>query len=357
MRWRSVRLRFRPFIHISPERIDATLLLAGRKFDIMRLLLFLNNWGGWQLARWLRQEREDVVGVVVQPDTDQRFAPQILENLGLPPDRVWRAPQLRDSETIARMRELRPDVGISAFFGYILKPDVLSLPSYGCINLHPASLPFNRGWHTNVWPIIDGSPAGVTVHYMDEGVDTGDIIAQRTIAVQPTDTGGSLHQKLTRSMVALFEQAWPLIKAGEHVRTPQNPASGSSHRKADLSAIDEVDLARKYRARDLLDLLRARTYSPFPAAYFMTESRKTYLRVQLESEGDLQARGISGVPRHSQPIDLDRGYYARDLLRLLTTGDDAPAYFVDLDGACRIFVRGQLVSPEDVNPNAVPAWI
>ena len=83
----------------------------------MRLLLLLNNWGAWQVAEWLKQRNENIVGLVLQPPDDRRFADEILSTLDMPPDKVWLSNQLRDPDTLAELRELRPDIGISAFFG------------------------------------------------------------------------------------------------------------------------------------------------------------------------------------------------------------------------------------------------
>ena len=89
-------------------------------------------------------------------------------------------------------------------FGYILRPNFLRLIPRGCVNVHPALLPYNRGAYPNVWSIVDGSPAGVTIHFVDEGIDTGDIIAQAQVVIEPVDTGESLYRKLERGAVALF---------------------------------------------------------------------------------------------------------------------------------------------------------
>ena len=194
----------------------------------MRLLLLLNNWGAWKVADWLRKRDENIVGLVLQPPDDRRFADEILSTLDMPPDKIWLSTQLRDPNTLAALKELRPDIGISAFFGCILKPDMINMFPKGCINLHSALLPYNGGWHTNVWPIIEGTPAGVTIHYIDPGVDTGDIIAQRQIPVEPTDTGGSLHEKITRDQVELFKETWPLIREGKNSRTRARSFQGYS---------------------------------------------------------------------------------------------------------------------------------
>ena len=129
----------------------------------MRVLLLLNNWGGWQVAKWLRERNDEIVGLVLQPADDRRLADEILSALDLPPDRVWLSDQLRNPDVVADLRALRPDIGISAFFCRLLKPEMIQIFPSGCINLHSALLPYNGGWHTNVWPIIDGSAGTQTV--------------------------------------------------------------------------------------------------------------------------------------------------------------------------------------------------
>ena len=325
----------------------------------MRVLLFPNNWGGWQISRWLREQGDEIVGLVIQPESDQRYAPEILAALKMPADRVWRAPDLRRPETVSKLRELQPELGISAWFGYVLKPDVIQLFSRGVINLHTAYLPWNRGWHTNVWPIIEGTPAGMTLHYIDEKVDTGDIIAQRRVPVEPTDTGGSLHQKITSGLVQLFKETWPLIKAGKNARTIQDHSHATIHRKADLAAIDLIDLQKQYPARQLLNLLRARTYPPYPAAYFMEDSRRIYVRVQLFEEGELAPLGMGERVVRSLPcIDLDRPYLARELLDMMgekVQGPGPSAYFVY--DSRRIYVQVRRLGEKDLNPSGTPEWM
>lgn len=316
----------------------------------MRIVLFINNWGGWQIAKWLRKQSEEIVGLVVQPPSDERFARQILDALDMRPDLVWRANQLRTPETVEAIKELQPDLGISGWFGYILKPDLLQVFSRGCINLHSAYLPWNRGWFTNVFPIIDGSPAGVTIHFIDPGVDTGDLIAQRKVAVSPTDTGGSLHQKLTCGMVDLFKETWPLIKSGRIVRTPQDHSKATDHRRETLAQMDCIHLDRDYRAGDFLNLLRARTYPPYPSAYFLEDSRRVYLRVRFN--------GHAPIPHSSQFFDFNSRHTGKDLLQMLGAWDGQPerskAHFT-VDGK-EVGILLQRVSDEDIDTAANPSW-
>jgi methionyl-tRNA formyltransferase len=193
---------------------------------------------------------------------------------------------------VEAIAELKPDIGISVFFGYLLSEGSLRVMLKGCLNLHPALLPYNRGAHPNVWSIVEGTPAGATMHYVDRGVDTGDIVSQKQVSVDPVDTGESLYRKLERACLDLFEEVWPLVRAGRAPRTPQSNQEGSHHRTRDLARIDEIDLDRSYNARELIDIIRARTFPPYPGACFRVEGRKVHLRLQLAYENNPEEKGL-----------------------------------------------------------------
>jgi methionyl-tRNA formyltransferase len=325
----------------------------------VRVLLFLNNWGGFEVARWLRQRGETIVGLVLQPAEERRFGEEILGALQMPADRIWLSTQLRDQATLMQLKALDPEIGICAFFGAILKPSLLDIFPKGCINLHSAMLPYNRGWHTNVWPIIDGTPAGATIHYIDSGIDTGDVIAQCHVAVEATDTGGLLHEKITRSLIDLFKQTWPDIRQGTNTCLPQDHQHATIHKKAELAALSRVDLSRRYRAGDLINILRARTYPPYPSAYYMSGDRATFVRLQLLREANLDAIGVSRQRRQAFPaIDSNAEYTTEDLLTLLGIHDASSDYFaVLLDESGPVFVRALLIDESAFNTRALPTWM
>lgn len=253
----------------------------------MRILFLGNNRVGWQLLRWLKGCEERVVGLVVHPSEHQKFGKEIVEVSGLDPSCIFDGSQLRRPEMIEKVRALKPDIGLSVFFRYILKPEFLNLFPLGCINLHPAFLPYNRGGYPNVWSIIEGTPVGVTLHYIDAGIDTGDVIAQRQIPVDVADTGETLYRKLEGLCVDLFTETWPLIKTGQSPRISQSGQAGTYHRDSDVERIDRIDLDKIYLARELIDILRARTFPPYPGAYFIHGGRKIYMHLQLLREEEL----------------------------------------------------------------------
>lgn len=253
----------------------------------MRILFLGNNWVGWQIVKWLKEQNEQIVGLVIHSLAKQKYADEIIESAQVNPECIFDGSRLRQPEVLEDIRNLKPDIGLSVLFGYILRPEFLNLFPSDVVNLHPAYLPYNRGAYPNVWSIVEGTPAGVTLHYIDVGIDTGDIIAQREILAEPTDTGETLYHKLEQACVELFKETWPLIRSGQAPRIPQSQEKGTYHRTHDVKQIDQIDLERTYTARELIDIIRARTFLSYPGAYFTYQERKVYLRLQLLYEEQL----------------------------------------------------------------------
>lgn len=201
--------------------------------------------------------------------------------------RIWRGKQFLEERSVKAMHDIAPHYLFGIHFPLIIPRNVLELPSVGVLNLHPAFLPYNRGWHNSAWAMLDRTPYGGTLHFMNEGVDTGDIIHQKRVAPSPDDTGNSLYRKALQAEVETFVEAWPLLLSGTPPRTKQDPSVGTTHRKKDLAAsgIQRIDLDTPIPPRDLLQKLRAlTTNSPGEAAWFEEDGARYRVRVTVERE-------------------------------------------------------------------------
>jgi len=250
----------------------------------MRILFMGNNWVAWQVIRYLTELNENIVGLVIHPEDKQRYARELVESANIDPSRIFDGSNLRKKKTLQEIKALKPDIGLSIFFGYIVSKDFIDLFKTGIVNLHPSYLPYNRGQYPNVWSIVEDSPAGVTLHYIDKGIDTGNVIAQKEVAVTWTDTGESLYKKLELISVKLFREYWSSLRQGKEPRVSQSAATGTYHSTKDVQKIDEIDLNRKYVARDLINIIRARTFPPYKGSYFWDGDKKIYMRIQLLEE-------------------------------------------------------------------------
>ena len=126
------------------------------------------------------------------------------------------------------------DFLISYGYRFILRKEILDLFPNKAINMHISYLPYNRGADPNFWSFIEGTPKGVSIHYLDEGVDTGDIIVQNEVSFDSlaTETLASSYQKLQKEIQNLFFQHWDLIKNQKCDRIPQ-VGTGTTHRVKD----------------------------------------------------------------------------------------------------------------------------
>lgn len=253
----------------------------------MRILFLGNSWVGWKVLKYLKEQDENIVGLVIHPQGKRKFGKEIISTANVNGNQIIEGQTLRQPEVLEAIKVLQPDIGLSILFDYVLKSEFLELFPLGVVNLHSSYLPYNRGQYPNVWSIVEGTPAGVTLHYIDEGIDTGDLIAQEEVAVEAVDTGETLYRKLEQTCVGLFKKTWPLIRAGKAQRIIQNKGAGTYHITRDVDLIDAIDLDETYTGRQLIDVIRARTFEPYKGAYFVDQERKIYMRMQLFYEEQL----------------------------------------------------------------------
>lgn len=253
----------------------------------MNILYLANNTLGWRIAKILRDNPDDTVVAAALPCAPHaKCRREILDALDLPPQRIIPGERINDPKVHEQVRPWQPDMILSVLFDTILKPETIALAPRGAINLHNSYLPYNRGNYANVWAIVNQTPAGATLHVIDGDIDTGPIIDRIEVPIDPKDTGQTLYHKIEHAAEDLFRNAWPKIKAGDHTLIDQKN-DHPTHKKRDVEKIDPIDPEKHYRAADLINILRARTFPPYPGAYIEIAGRKIYLRLQLLDESDL----------------------------------------------------------------------
>ncbi len=198
-------------------------------------------------------------------------------------DYIFEDSSFRKEESIGMIQQLSLDYIICIHFPYIVPKEILAIPKYGVINLHPAYLPYNRGWHTPTWAILENTPIGATLHCMDEGIDTGDIIHQKKMNISPGDTANSLYKKLKILEFETFKEAWQSVVDGVPTRIPQEPCLGTVHKKGDLfqDKIQKIDLDSFVKAEDLIRQVRALTTNDLSEAAYYNIGKKRY-RIQIK---------------------------------------------------------------------------
>jgi len=320
----------------------------------MRIVFIGTGEIGVPTLRALLNSGHEVVGIVTQPDKpvgrEQRIEPSaikkaIAENsdfslkerrLGQPsignvtagkPSllEVLQPARIKDPQAIEQIRALKPEVIVVMAYGQILPLDILEIPKIACLNLHASLLPRWRGAAPVQAAIAAGDcETGITVMYMDEGLDTGDILLQRNIEILPSDTGGSLHDRLAQIAPEMLLESLRLLAAGNAPRIPQDnvratyaPKLKREHGQIDWSESAEV-VERKIRA-----------YNPWPGAFMKV------------ADQNLKVFSASVVDLNGQPGEVLRS--DKDLI--VATGKGALSLIeVQLEGKRRMtaaeFLRG-----------------
>ncbi len=248
---------------------------------VQRVIVAGNNQIAIDVVRFLKRQPVEIVGLIVHPSRQAKKRLQLIKASELKKRYIFVGSKMHQKKALDRIKKLKPDLILSINFRYLLRKSLLAIPRLGAINLHYGYLPYNRGVFADAWSIIDETPAGVTYHLIDEGVDTGKIVARRKVEQQPTDTAKTLYKKLTEAAYELFLETWPSIKKWSF--KPRNQAKGGTyHKRADVDKIDEIQLNKRYTAKDLINILRARTFPPHPGAYFRMNRKKIFVRVKLD---------------------------------------------------------------------------
>lgn len=231
--------------------LQITEFLAGRKERIDWLILDASDRGGYNA-----EIRHMVAGA-----SGKR--------------RVETAESLSDPAFLRQVAEEKPALGVLAWWPHLLKGPLVAIPVLGWLNLHPGYLPYNRGKHPNFWCLVDETPCGAALHFVDPGVDTGPVIARSMIETCWEDTGESVHRKCREQAVQLFKDNFDAVIKGSAKPVPQAMTDGNAHRAAHIAAGSEIDLDKTYTARHLLNVIRARMFPPHPTAFFR-DAGKTY---------------------------------------------------------------------------------
>jgi methionyl-tRNA formyltransferase len=238
----------------------------------MRILfLGTGDIGLPSLESLLASPDHEVVAVVTQPDK-----PVGRKQILTPPEIKVRAlqagvPVLQPEKIrheISALAAYQADVFVVVAYGQILPRSVLDLPRLGCLNIHASLLPRHRGASPIQAAIREGdAESGITIMWMDEGLDTGDILLQRKLTITPDETGGSLHDRLAFQAPAALQEALALISEGKAPRLPQDAALSTHCRKLER---EHGKLDWSQSAHDLALLIRA--YTPWPGTYCQLSS-------------------------------------------------------------------------------------
>ena len=254
----------------------------------------------------------DVSLVVTQPDRQKGRGKSIVKSPVKVLAEKWNIPvfqpdRIRRVEAVERLREEKPDLIVVAAFGQILTKEILDLPPYGCINVHTSLLPMYRGAAPIQWAVINGEKySGVTIMKMDEGLDTGPILLQERLALDPKETGESLYDKLSVMGGRLLLEAIRGLEEGSLSEKPQEGETCyASMLKKEMGDIDWQDSASKIERL-------VRGLNSWPSAYTRYQGRilKIWDADVVEEESEDQPGTVTATDKKTIYVSCGQGILA-----------------------------------------------
>ena len=243
----------------------------------MRVLLITSHYMGVLYIEELLKAGDEIAGVVAWPDSMGWYVPPEYDVR----TKAFRhylplyEPQPKDlnGPFLPVVEKLAPDIIVSGYYSQIFGRRLLSIPPKGCVNTHPTGLPRFRGLSPYFTHMLFGDRYNeITLHWLDPGVDTGDIIGTGRVEIRPDDTGYTCGHRLTEAGRDLFRENWPLIKAGTAPRRKQDPALASSYNFS--WAVAEIDWSKS--ATEIWNLVRAIS-RPLQGAWTLLGGRKVHV--------------------------------------------------------------------------------
>jgi len=248
----------------------------------VKISVLANGLVGLEVVNFLLEQGDEISSLVI-PGQNSAFDKEILKVAGVSDDVVFTGNTANNPGYISHLESTAPDFILTIYWPWLLESNVFKKAT-NTVNFHPAPLPVNRGWYPHVHSIIDGSPLGVTLHQIDENADTGPIWAQKILELHPYEIASDVYKRLQDEMIKLFKESWSAIKSGRINPVKQNANNGNYHKKHEIDALDLIDLEKRYVAKDLINLLRARSFGDSGFAYFEANGKKIYLKVSLKGE-------------------------------------------------------------------------
>lgn len=284
-----------------------------------------------------------VAAVVTQPDRPKGRKRQLTpppvkaeaERHGIP---VYQPEKLRRSEVIEELRRIAPDLIVTAAYGQILPRSVLDIPRLGCINVHASLLPKYRGGAPIHHAVMNGDRVtGVTIMYMAEGLDTGDMISRVEVPIGDEDTTGTMFRKLSLAGAELLVRTLPRLSEGSVRAEPQD--HGQATYAANIGREDErIDWSRPAAAL----FHQVRGLNPFPGAFttWNGEILKVWACARPAPGGASEAAPGTVVAVSAAGIDVATGGGLLRLTEVQPAGKKAMA--------AEAFVRGTALLPGTV---------
>lgn len=254
-----------------------------------RVIALVGGRPGRHMCRWLFESYPDDLALVIVRDSEAFEDIVACGGRGvtvlLADDHSW-LPVARE-----RLALDPPTLGLLLWWPEILTAEELEISPAGFFNVHPSLLPQGRGSNPNFWAIVEETEYGVSLHRVTAAVDQGPVVAQLRLPIEWTDTGESLYRAAVSASVELFKSCYPRLRTDpEYLPGSVAQLSELPHRRIDMERASQLDLDAVMTVRQVLNVLRARTFSGHPAAWFEDRGARFEIRVEISRKPEGRVR-------------------------------------------------------------------
>lgn len=257
-------------------------------------------------------DKHEVMAVISQPDKPKgrgkKLLPTPVKEEALKHNiPVYQPEKIKDEAFIEQLSKIDADIFVVAAYGQILPEAILNMPRYGCINVHGSLLPKYRGAAPMQQAVIDGEEVtGITIMYMEKGLDTGDMLLKCEIPITPEDTYGSLHDKMSEAGAKLLLEALDKIEKGEITPEKQDDSKATYAHRIEKS-MGHIDWSKS--SKEIINLIRGLNPAPGAYTFYNEEMIKLWKAVEVNEN-------YSGTPGEIADINPKKGFTVK-------TGDSA----------------------------------
>ena len=274
----------------------------------MKLSLFVSDYVGYNLSLFFNLNSINIDYLVLDPINKNNYNEKIIHCFEGTKTQIVFYNESFYNNYSDNFKKI--DIVFLIWWPYIIDKMFIKLPSIGVINTHPSLLPYNKGKNYNFWTIVEDTPFGVSLHFVDSNIDSGDILFQKKIIKTWEDTGKTIYLKAQKAIIDLFIDSFPKIIAGNYSRIKQNKKSGTFHYGYEMNKVTIINLDQAYITRELINLIRAKTFDPYPSCYFILNGRKYFVTSEI-----IKNR-FPNRTFNRKEVSLNKKYIARDIFEI-----------------------------------------
>jgi methionyl-tRNA formyltransferase len=255
-------------------------VLAGNSLAAAQVLeLMLDVW-----------DPAEILVVAAPDDSTHDWQPSLAETARAMGVTTLQPPKVNAPDVIETLRAWGPDLLLSVYYTQIFKPELLDVIAGPALNFHPALLPRHRGTAPLIWAIVDGDEvAGVSVHHLTKGIDTGPLVDQRSLPIHPDDTGYTLHLKASNLVSAMAARILRSLATGGGIPEGQDQAGDATYHSKRDPSVNHLDWRQsRERVRNVVRALAP----PLPGAYSLLGA----LRLQIDAVSFAEVAGPARAP-------------------------------------------------------------